>query len=348
MSEPANRAVEVVAEIAQAHDGSLGTAHAYIDALAGTGVDTVKFQVHIAAAESSVHEPFRVQFSFEDETRYAYWQRMEFTPEQWAGLKLHCEQHGLEFLASPFSIAAVELLERLGVARYKIGSGETSNLLMLDRIARTGKPIILSSGLSTFDDLDRTIAFLRPHRNALTLLQCTTSYPTAPAQVGLNVLAELRGRYGLPVGLSDHSGTIHPGLAAVALGARMLEFHAVFDRRAFGPDATSSLQIDEIRQLVEGVRAISTALAHPIDKSTLAVAPELLTMFGKSLSVNRDLAAGSVLELAHLESRKPGDRGISAQDFRDVVGRKLARALQDGDFLTADDLSPEDNAAGPA
>ena len=338
MSESSDHKVELVAEIAQAHDGSLGTAHAYIDALAGTGVDTVKFQIHIAVAESSAHEPFRVQFSVEDDTRYGYWQRMQFTPEQWAGLKLHCEQHGLEFLASPFSIAAVELLESLGAARYKIGSGETSNLLMLDRIARTGKSIILSSGLSTFEDLDRSIAFLRPHGNALTLLQCTTSYPTEPSQIGLNVIGELRERYGLPVGLSDHSGTISPGLAAVALGARMLEFHAVFDRRAFGPDATSSLQIDEIRQLADGVRAISTALAHPIDKTKLLVDPELRTMFGKSLAVNCDLAAGSVLQLAHLESKKPGDRGIPAQRYADVLGRKLVRALAAGDFLTDADL----------
>lgn len=339
MSATPDRMVELIAEIAQAHDGSLGAAHAYIDALAGAGIDTVKFQLHIAAAESSEYEPFRVQFSFEDDTRYAYWQRMQFTPEQWAGLKMHCQQHGLQFLASPFSIAAVELLENMGVARYKIGSGETSNLLMLERIARTGKPIILSSGLSTFEDLDRTIEFLRPHGNALTLLQCTTSYPTEPSQIGLNVLGELRDRYGLPVGLSDHSGTIYPGLAAVALGAQMLEFHAVFDRRAFGPDATSSLQIDEIKQLVDGVRAISTMLAHPLDKTKLSVDPELRTMFGKSIAVNCDLAAGSVLQLTHLESKKPGDRGIPSQRFADVVGRKLARTLASGDFLTEADLS---------
>lgn len=338
--------VELVAEIAQAHDGSLGTAHAYIDALAGTGVDTVKFQVHIAAAESSAHEPFRVKFSYEDDTRYAYWKRMEFDAGQWAALKAHCEQKGLEFLASPFSIAAVELLEDIGARRYKIGSGETSNLLMLERIGRTGKPVILSSGLSTLDDLDRTIAFMRPFGNPLTLLQCTTSYPTQPSQIGLNVLCELRDRFGLPVGLSDHSGTIHPGLAATALGARMLEFHAVFDRRAFGPDATSSLQIDEIRQLAEGVRAISAMLEHPIDKSRLSVPAELRTMFGKSLAVNRDVPAGEALSLSVLESKKPGDRGIPAQRYADVVGRRLARTLRAGDFLTEADLA--DGGAGQA
>src|SRR6476620_1801526 len=128
----------IIAEIAQAHEGSLGIAHSYIDALKPTGVNVVKFQTHIAAAESSAFEPFRVKFSFEDETRYDYWKRMEFTPEQWAGLKKHCEDCGLEFISSPFSNAAVDLLESLNVKRYKIGSGEVTNRLMMEKIAKTG------------------------------------------------------------------------------------------------------------------------------------------------------------------------------------------------------------------
>jgi len=163
----------LIAEIAQAHEGSLGIAHSYIDALAETGVDAVKFQVHIAEAESSSLEQFRVNFSYEDATRFDYWKRMEFTPEQWAGLKQHCTDKGMEFLASPFSVAAVTLLEQLEVKQYKIGSGELSNFLMLDRIAQTGKPIILSSGMSNWAELDDTIAFLRPFGNKLSLMQCT-------------------------------------------------------------------------------------------------------------------------------------------------------------------------------
>ncbi len=145
--------VFIIAEIAQAHDGSLGIAHSFIDALKDTGVDAVKFQVHIAEAESSIYEPFRVKFSYEDATRYDYWKRMEFEPYQWSGLKKHCEECGLEFMASVFSNAAVDLLEKLGVKRYKIGSGEVSNLLLLDKIAYTGKPVILSSGMSSYEEL---------------------------------------------------------------------------------------------------------------------------------------------------------------------------------------------------
>lgn len=330
--------LQLIAEIGQAHDGSLGQAHAYIDALAQTGVTAVKFQVHIAEAESSPFETFRVNFSFEDETRYDYWRRMEFTPAQWIGLKAHCDEKGVEFLASPFSLRAVELLERVGVQRYKVGSGEVSNLLMLDRIARTGKPVILSSGLSTYAHLDATMAFLAPYKNHISILQCTTSYPTRPEELGLNVIGEIKSRYGCPTGLSDHSGAIYPGIAAVALGAELLEFHAVFDRRSFGPDARASLEIAEVSELVAGARVVATALAHPMDKTQLASAG-LRNLFGKSLAVNRTMSAGETIALDDLESKKPADRGIPASRFREVVGRRLANTLEQWDFLSESDLS---------
>ncbi len=121
----------IIAEIAQAHDGSLGMVHAYIDAVAKTGCDAIKFQTHIAAAESSIQEPFRVKFSKQDKTRFEYWKRMEFTLEQWKEIKQHCDEVGLEFMSSPFSNAAVDLLEEVGVKRYKIGSGEVNNFVLL-------------------------------------------------------------------------------------------------------------------------------------------------------------------------------------------------------------------------
>jgi len=328
----------LIAEIAQAHEGSLGIAHSYIDALAETGVDAVKFQTHLAHAESSAHEPFRVKFSYEDATRYDYWQRMEFTPEQWAGLKQHCDDKGIEFISSPFSNAAVDLLERVGVQRYKIGSGEVSNFLMLEKIAQTGKPILVSSGMSNWAELDQTVAFLKPFGNAITLLQCTTAYPTKPDQWGLNVLPELKKRYGLPVGFSDHSGDIYAGFAATALGAEVLEFHAVFDKRMFGPDAPASLTLDQIKQLVTGVRQIQTALATPVDKTDNTGFDALKKIFEKSLAVNKDLPAGHVLTKEDLEAKKPKGYGINASSFREVVGKKLKAGKRAWAFLEYDDL----------
>ncbi|MCG8684918.1 MAG: N-acetylneuraminate synthase family protein, partial [Desulfobacterales bacterium] len=290
----------VIAEVGQAHDGSLGILHSYIDALAGTGVDAVKFQTHIARAESSPHEPFRVPFSYEDPTRFAYWERMEFETGQWQEIKAHCRDKGLTFISSPFSNAAVDLLESIGVDTYKIGSGEVSNLLLLDKIGRTGKNIILSSGMSSFSELDKAVDFLRPFGNSLSILQCTTQYPTRPEDIGLNLIRELQERYNLPVGLSDHSGKIYPALSAVTLGASIIEFHIVFDRRMFGPDSRSSLIIDEAKTLVEGIRYTETMREAVVDKNDLARFQDLKSIFEKSLAVNKDLPKGHRLHLEDL------------------------------------------------
>ncbi len=324
----------IIAEIAQSHEGSLGIAHGYIDALAGTGVDAVKFQTHIARAESSEYEPFRVKFSYEDATRYDYWKRMEFTPEQWAGLKQHCEDQGLEFISTPFSNAAVDLLERLGVKRYKIGSGEVNNHLMLEKIAWTGKPILLSSGMSSLKELDEAVALLRPYGNALTILQCTTAYPTLPEQWGLNVIPLLRERYQLPVGFSDHSGDIYACLAAATMGAEVLEFHAVFDKRMFGPDAPASLTMDQIAQLVRGVRQIEKAMSIPVDKNQNEVFQSLKQIFEKSLAVNKDLPVGHIIQLEDLEAKKPKGFGVPASQFKEVLGKVIIKDIKAWQFLT--------------
>lgn len=329
----------LIAEVGQAHDGSLGILHSYIDALAGTGVDAVKFQIHIAEAESSEQEPFRVRFSYEDDTRFDYWKRMSFRPDQWQEIKKHCEKCGLEFMASPFSQAAVDLLEELAVKRYKIGSGEVSNFLMLEKIARTGKPIILSSGMSSWEELDRAVEFLRPYGNDLSVLQCTTAYPTPAEKLGLNVIGELRRRYpDLKAGLSEHTARTATGIAAVTLGAEILEFHVVFDRRMFGPDAGSSLTIDEVSALVRDIRFIETAQQHPVDKSSHAEFAALKQIFEKTLAVNKELPAGHTLAFDDLEAKKPAGMGIAAADFRSVIGRELKKSKGKYAFLQEEDL----------
>ncbi len=330
--------VYVIAEIGQAHEGSLGIAHSYIDALTNTGINAVKFQTHIAIAESSEFEPFRVKFSYEDQTRFDYWKRMEFTADQWAGLKQHCEEKNLDFISSPFSNAAVDLLERIGVQKYKIGSGEVSNFLMLRKIALTGKDILLSSGMSSWAELDKSIAFLQPYGNALSVLQCTTAYPTLPEQWGLNVIPELKRRYQLPTGFSDHSGDIIAGLAAIALGAEILECHVVFDKRMFGPDASASLTLDQMTQLVKGARALESSLSMPIDKADNEGFQPLKQIFEKSLAVNKDLPQGHVISINDLEAKKPKGCGWDAADFQAVVGKKLKHSLSAWSFLKKGDI----------
>ena len=328
----------IIAEIGLSHDGSLGTAHSYIDALANSGTDAIKFQTHIADAESSDFEPFRVNFSKQDETRQQYWKRTEFTIEQWMGLKKHCEDLNIEFISTPSSISAVELLEKLNIARYKVGSGDTTNLLLLKRLGITKKPILLSSGMSSFDELEKAITFIEKFGNPLTLMQCTSKYPTSPKEWGLNIIQELKNRFELPVGFSDHSGTIHACLAAAVMGAEVFEFHVVFDKRQFGPDVSSSIKIDQVKILTDGIKTIQTAMNYPLNKDNIFQFEDLKNMFGKSLSVNKNKKAGEIIEFDDLESKKPSEYGIPANKFEKVIGKTLNKNLAKWSFLNWEDL----------
>ena len=333
--------MQFIAEIGQAHDGSLGMVHAYIDAISKTGVNIIKFQTHIAEAESSIHEPFRIKFSKQDKTRFDYWKRMGFSLPQWKEIKDHCDEVGLEFMSSPFSNAAVDLLEEVGVKRYKIGSGEVNNFLLLERICQTGKPIIISSGMSSLEELDETVAFLKRRNADFSILQCTTSYPTKPENYGLNVIKDLRERYGVTVGFSDHSARIETCVAATALGAEILEFHAVFNREMFGPDASSSLEMEEIKELVTAVKNVSKALENPVDKGDNSNYRELKNIFEKSLALNKDLPKGHQITFNDLEAKKPKGFGIDASQFENVIGKILKNDKKQWDFLTENDLTDE-------
>ena len=328
----------LIAEVAQAHDGSLGAAHAYIDAAADAGADAVKFQTHIAAAESTLDEPFRVKFSRQDETRYAYWKRMEFSPEQWAGLAAHAKERDLIFLSSAFSVAAVDLLRKIGVAAWKVGSGEVGTRDLLEAIVAAGGPILLSTGMSTYAEIGEVVSWLRQRGAELALFQCTTRYPVQLEEVGLNVIGELRKRFDCPAGLSDHSGTVHPALAAMAQGADMIEAHVVFDKRMFGPDTAASLTVEEFKEVARARDAFARILAHPVDKDRIAGDLEATrTLFGKSVALVRDLPAGTVLARDMLTVKKPGT-GIPAAEIGSLVGRRLKRDADCQRLLSPDDI----------
>jgi N-acetylneuraminate synthase len=328
----------IIGEVAQAHDGSLGMAHAYIDAIAAAGADAVKFQTHIAAAESTPNEPWRVKFSPQDATRYEYWKRMEFTEQQWLGLRQHADDRGLLFLSSPFSVESVGMLTRVGVAAWKVASGEVSNAALFERIMSTGHPILLSTGMSPMNEIDAAVDRVKSENLPLVVLQCTSAYPCPPEKVGLNVISQFRERYGCAVGLSDHSGTIYPGLASAALGAAVVEVHVTFSREMFGPDVIASITTSELRQLVEGIRFIEKMAANPVDKDLMAqeTAP-LRDLFTKSVVACADLPAGTLLRQEHLTVKKPGT-GIPADHLQQVIGRRLKYEIRRDELLRIESL----------
>ena len=326
----------VIAEIGSTHDGSFGNAMASIGAVAECGANAVKFQTHIAEAETLADAPMPPYFS--GEPRMQYFRRTAFNIEQWHELKAHSESLGLEFLSSPFSIAAVELLEELGMTQYKIPSGEVSNLPMLEVIAETGKPVLLSSGMSSWSELDDAVATIRAHNNEkITVLQCTTEYPCPPENVGLNVMLEMRDRYGLPVGFSDHTATIYAPIAAVTLGASVVEKHFTFSKLMYGSDAANSLDPTEFADMVQGIRSVEATMGNPVDKSAVGRFAVMKEVFEKSLVSVRDISKGSTITREMVGEKKPGT-GIPARRLNDVLGMRAKRDIDNEQLLSLKDL----------
>src|ERR1700674_577753 len=229
----------IIAEAGSVHDGSFGNADALIDMAAAAGANVVKFQTHIASAETLRDAP--TPPFFRGEPRFEYFERTGFSFEQWLRLKQHCHDRNVLFLSSPFSEQAVDLLERVGADLYKVPSGEVTNVFLLERLAATRKPVILSSGMSNWTELERAVGILRGSPR-LVVLQCSSSYPCSPDRVGLNVLEDMRRRYGVETGLSDHTLGCAAAFAAAALGATVVEKHVTFSKLMYGSDARHSME----------------------------------------------------------------------------------------------------------
>lgn len=334
----------LVGEVAQAHEGSLGMAHAFIDAIADAGADAVKFQTHIAAAESTVAEPFRIP-SPQDASRRDYWHRMEFSPEQWGGLRRHAEDRALIFLSSPFSQEAVELLLQCGIQAWKVGSGEVTHRALLEAVAYTKLPVLISTGMTSWSDVGKAVDTVRAGGAAIAVLQCTSKYPTPPEEVGAHLMPKLREMFQCVPGLSDHSGTIYPSLVAAAFGAGIVEVHVTLSREMYGPDVAASVTTHELAQLVRGVRFVERMCSAVIDKDGLA--HELSSMraaFSRSIVARRSIRQGTVLTDADCAFKKPGN-GLPPERLSDLIGRTVARDVDMDACFSLEDLDPQPTGA---
>ena len=311
----------VIAEVGQAHDGSLGQAMSFIAACAARGADAVKFQTHYSAEESSSNDKFRVNVFPQDATRQEYWRRMEFTPAQWELLAAHAAKHNVVFLSSPFSQKAVSVLDDLDCAAWKIASGELRNLPMLEMIMETGKPILISTGMSSWAEIDAVHDFTtgRPR----VLFQCTTEYPSKPQSLGLNNISIFRERYGdCVIGLSDHSGEVYPSIAAYSLGARVFEVHVTWSKEMFGPDTSASLDFVQFAALTKALSDLATAEANPVDKDQLRKEKaELVSLFGRGVYARENVEAGQTITLDKMIFLKPISN-VLAWDYKALLGKK--------------------------
>lgn len=325
----------VIAEIGMNHDGSFGQAKALIRSAGQAGADAVKFQTHIASEETLKEAPAPRYFT--NEPRFEYFERTAFSVAQLIDLKQHAESSGMIFISSPFSIAAVDMLEKVGINAYKIPSGEVTNIPYLEHVAGTGKPIIISSGMSSLHEIERAVAELRKRNDDIILMQCTSKYPCPYDEVGLNLIQLFKSRFDLQVGLSDHTLTIYTSFAAVVLGASVIERHFTISKEMYGPDAKFSLQPDEFRSMVDGIRIIETALANPVDKNNIDNFIQMRETFQKSIVSITDIPNGTVIRPEMISVKKPGT-GLEPEYIKEIVGKITMRHIPKDSLIKKEDI----------
>lgn len=324
----------VIAEIGNNHDGSIRQAEALIQAAADAGADAVKFQTHIAEAEMLPSTPTPPHF---DEPRFAFTKRMELSKDDHLRVKAYAQERGLIWFSTPFSVEAVELLEDVGTPLYKVASGEVTNPPLLEAIAATGKPVLVSSGMSGLEDVERAVGVFREAGCDTLVMQCTSTYPCPPEEVNLRAMLAMGERFGTLVGLSDHTPGLQVSVAAVALGAVTVEKHFTLSRYLYGPDHKASLTPEQLAQLVEAVREVHAALGSDEKVRDPSLDPARAT-FEKSVVTATEIPQGVVLEAAMLTTKRPGN-GIPALQIGEVVGRRTARPLERNHLLETADLA---------
>jgi sialic acid synthase SpsE len=325
--------VLIVAEIGNNHDGTVRQAEQLLEAAAEAGADAVKLQTHIAEAEMLRSTPTPPHF---DEPRYEFTKRMELSLDDHLRLKALADRLGLVFFSSPFSVEAVELLERVDVPAYKVASGEVTNPPLLEAIAATRKPVLLSSGMSGLEEVERAAEVFRAAGSPVVVMQCTSTYPCPPEQVNLRAMSAMGERLGCPYGLSDHTPDIYTSIAAVALGASVVEKHFTLSKRLYGPDHHASLEPEELRRLAEGVRQVEAALGSGLKERDESLNGVRAT-FEKSVVSATAIPAGSVIDRSMLVTKRPGT-GIPALRLPELVGRRAARDIEANELIAESDL----------
>ncbi len=329
-----DRNICIVAEIGSVHDGSFGNACNLIEAAARAGADMVKFQTHLPESETLPDAP--TPSYFKNEPRMEYFKRTGFSLSQWKDLARQAKDCDVEFVSSPFSIEAVELLEEVGVSTYKIASGEVTNLPLLERITKTKKPVFLSSGMSSWSELDTAVDTLKKG-GPLTVMQCSSTYPCPPEEVGLNVILEMQERYKVPIGFSDHTLGFAAAIGAATLGATVIEKHFTFSRLMYGSDAKHSMEPDEFNILVSAIHEVELMQKKPVDKSDISKYRTMKLIFEKSIVTTCPVSKGTVLKNEHLAYKKPGD-GISAAQYQNILGKRTSRDLPKDYKIKKEDL----------
>jgi N-acetylneuraminate synthase/N,N'-diacetyllegionaminate synthase len=335
--------VFVIAEAGVNHNGDLKMARALIDVAVEAGADAVKFQTFSAERLVTTDAPkaeYQLQTTGDTESQFEMLKRLELSADAHRELQSYCKERGIIFLSTPFDEEAVDLLDELGVPAFKISSGDLTNSPLLKYVASKGKPVILSTGMSELSELIEAVSVLNMAgcENPV-LLHCVSSYPADPAEINLRAMNTMRSAFDVPVGFSDHTAGIHLSLTAVALGACVIEKHFTLDRTLAGPDHRASLEPAELRELVQSIRMVESALGSG-RKVPAPSEIETAKMARRSLVAARDIPAGVTLEREMVIMRRPGT-GLSPAMLDTVLGQETTRAISAGTVLEPEMFLPQ-------
>ena len=337
----AGEPVFIIAEAGVNHNGDTALARRLIDAAADAGADAVKFQTFKAERLVSPSAPkaeYQLQTTDPAESQFEMIRRLELSAEAHRELQDYCRRRGILFMSTPFDEESAGLLNELGVPAFKVGSGEVTNWPFLAHLARFGKPVILSTGMSYLGEVEEALGVIRREGPAgVVLLHCVSNYPAAPADANLKAIGTMAAAFRVPVGYSDHTPGSEVSVAAVALGACVIEKHLTLDRQMPGPDHLASIEPHELGALVAAVRNVEAALGDGV-KAPKASESGVKAVARRSLAAAADLREGDRLERSSLRPLRPGT-GLSPSLLEVVCGRRLRRDVKAGELISWGDLA---------
>lgn len=327
--------VYIIAEAGVNHNGSVEVAREMVDKAKEAGADCIKFQTFVTknvVAINAEKAEYQKQQTNPNESQFDMLKRLELSYEEFIDINEYCKKKDIEFLSTAFDMESIDFLDSLKMRRWKIPSGEITNLPYLTKIAKLSKPVILSTGMSTIEDIIATVSVLKENGSGeITVLHCTTEYPASYENVNLSAMKTIRSKLKLPVGYSDHTQGIEISIAAVAMGASVIEKHFTLDRHMEGPDHKASLEPDEFKAMVKAIRNVELAIGSGEKKPTELEKKNML-IARKSIHAKRNIVKGERFSEENLIVKRPG-HGISPMRWYEVIGQKAPRDFKEDELI---------------
>lgn len=326
-----------IAEAGVNHNGDMNLARELIHAAAEAGADAVKFQTFTAERLASWKAPkadYQLEQTDKKESQLEMLKKLELPYSEHQGLKELAEKLGIEFMSTPFDVIAADFLKKLGVKRFKIPSGEITNYPYLKHVAQLGLPTIFSTGMSNMDEIKACLQVLQKYglsKDMITVLHCNTEYPTPYSDVNLRAMNTIKSELGVNVGYSDHTAGLEVSIAAVALGATLIEKHFTLSKDMQGPDHKASLEPAELKELVKSIRNISAALGRT-DKVPSDSERKNIAIARKSIVAAKAIKEGELFSEENLTTKRPGN-GISPMKWTDYIGKKAHRSFEADELI---------------